>query len=148
METDAVVWVGDENAFANLSKFIVRLENLESLELKGMSIVDHIGELVQAVNRPKLHTLKLPLNGIEAEYCLYFTHMLPFSTLIHLDLSNNWFGDAGLSRFKSSFKQFKTLKILNLTNNKLCPVEAGLGDVREFRDTLDAVAHSLEELYI
>lgn len=138
----------DEQAFEHLNSFIKRLENLESIELKGMGIVEHIGELVQAINRPKLHTLKLPLNGIEAEYCLYFTHMLPFETLVHLDLSNNWFGDAGLSRFKHSFKNFKCLKVLNISNNKLCPVEPGLGDVREFRDTLEAVAHSLEELSI
>jgi hypothetical protein len=140
------IWAGDENAFAHMNTFIMRLENLESLELRGMSIVDHIGDLVQAVNRPKLKTLKLPLNGIESEYCLYFNHLLNFDTLLHLDLSSNWFGVPGLSRFKHTFKRFRQLKVLNLSNNKLCADEGN--DNREFRDCLDAVAHSLEELLI
>jgi hypothetical protein len=101
------IWAGDEGAFNNMNTFIQRLEILESLELRGMSIVDHIGDLVQAVNRPKLQTLKLPLNGIEAEYCLYFNHLLNFETLLHLDLSSNWFGVPGLSRFKHTFKRFQ-----------------------------------------
>lgn len=117
-----------------MNTFITRLGNLESLELNGMSIVDHIGDLVQAVNRPKLRILKLPLNGIEAEYCVYFNHLLNFETLLHLDLSSNWFGVAGLSRFKHTFKKFKSLKVLNLSNNKLCADEEN--DTREFRDCL------------
>jgi Ran GTPase-activating protein (RanGAP) involved in mRNA processing and transport len=129
-----------------MNTFIMRLENLESLELNGMSIVDHIGDLVQAVNRPKLKILKLPLNGIEAEYCLYFNHLLNFETLVHLDLSSNWFGVPGLSRFKHTFKKFKCLKVLNLSNNKLCADEGN--DTREFRDCLESVAHSLEELWV
>lgn len=40
------IWAGDENAFAHMNMFITRLENLMSLELRGMSIVDHIGDLV------------------------------------------------------------------------------------------------------
>ena len=115
-----------------MNTFIMRLENLESLELNGMSIVDHIGDLVQAVNRPKLKILKLPLNGIEAEYCLYFNHLLNFETLVHLDLSSNWFGVPGLSRFKHTFKKFKCLKVLNLSNNKLCADEGN--DTREFSE--------------
>ena len=66
-----------------------------------MSIVDNLGDLVQAVNRPKLKKLSLPLNGIEPEFCLYFQQMLPFETLEELNLSSNWFGIAGLNRFKS-----------------------------------------------
>ena len=98
------------------------------------------------MNRPKLLTLSLPLNGIEAEYCLYFQHLLNFETLNHLDLSSNWFGMPGLSRFKHTFKQFKCLKVLNLSNNKLCMEEGN--DTRDFRDCLQSVAHSLEELLI
>jgi Ran GTPase-activating protein (RanGAP) involved in mRNA processing and transport len=140
------IWAGDANAFEHMSKFITRCANLESLELKGMSIVDHIGDLVQAVNRPQLKTLKLPLNGIEAEYCLYFNHLLSFDSLTHLDLSSNWFGVPGLSRFKHTFKRLSCLKVLNLSNNKLCADEGN--DTREFRDCLYAVASTLEELYI
>ena len=66
------------------------------MQLIGMSIVDNLGDLVQAVNRPKLKKLSLPLNGIEPEFCLYFQQMLPFDTLEELDLNSNWFGLAGL----------------------------------------------------
>ena len=79
-----------------MNKYILDLENLESLQLIGMSIVDNLGDLVQAVNRPKLKKLSLPLNGIEPEFCLYFQQMLPFDTLEELDLNSNWFGLAGL----------------------------------------------------
>ena len=72
-----------------------------------MSIVDNLGDLVTAVKRPRLKKLSLPYNGIEHEFCLYFQHMLNFDTLQHLDLSCNWFGMNGLSRFKDHFKQFK-----------------------------------------
>ena len=64
-----------------------------------MSIVDNLGDLAQAVNRPKLKKLSLPLNGIEPEFCLFFQSILPFDTLQELDLSSNWFGTMGLSRF-------------------------------------------------
>ena len=84
-----------------MNKYILSFDNLESLELVGMSIVDNLGDLVQAVNRPKLRKLSLPLNGIEAEFCLYFQHMLPFETLEELNLSSNWFGIPGLARFKT-----------------------------------------------
>lgn len=62
-----------ERIFSHLNKFILSLTALESLELSGMSIVDNLGDLAQAVNRPKLKKLSLPLNGIEAEQCLYFS---------------------------------------------------------------------------
>ena len=69
-------WVSNQQnadqTFSNLNMFILSLTNLESLELCGMSIVDNLGDLVQAVNRPKLKKLSLPLNGIEPESCLYF----------------------------------------------------------------------------
>ena len=52
----------------------------------------------------------------------------------------------GLSRFKHTFKQFKCLKVLNLSNNKLCNEEGN--DTKEFRDCLQSVAHSLEDLLI
>ena len=61
-----------EQIFIHLNKFINCFDNLESIELIGMSIVDNLGDLVQAVNRPKLKKLSLPYNGIEPEYCLYF----------------------------------------------------------------------------
>lgn len=66
-----------------------------------MSICDNLGDLGQAVNRPKLKKLCLPLNGIEAEFCLYFQQMLPFETLEELDINSNWFGTEGLARFES-----------------------------------------------
>jgi hypothetical protein len=72
--------------------------------------------------------------------------LLNFDTLMHLDLSSNWFGMQGLSRFKHTFKQFKQLKYLNLSNNKLCADDGN--DTQEFRDCLQSVAHSLEELEI
>ena len=111
-----------------------------------MSIVDNLGDLVTAVKRPKLKKLSLPYNGIEHEFCLYFQHMLNFDTLQHLDLSCNWFGMNGLSRFKDHFKQFKQLEVLNLSNNKLCAEEQY--DIRQFRDVLHAVKTNLQELYI
>ena len=98
-------WVSNQQnadqTFSNLNMFILSLTNLESLELCGMSIVDNLGDLVQAVNRPKLKKLSLPLNGIEPESCLYFQYMLPFETLEELDLSSNWFGIPGLAQFKT-----------------------------------------------
>lgn len=72
--------------------------------------------------------------------------MLNFETLEHLDLSCNWFGMPGLGRFKQQFRNFKQLKVLNLSNNKLCNDEGH--DTREFRDVLLAVKDQLEELYI
>ena len=87
------------DAFAHLNTFINSFGNLESLEIVGMSIVDNLSELAQAVNRPKLKKLSLPLNGIEPDYCLFFQQMLPFETLEELNLSSNWFGAKGLSKF-------------------------------------------------
>ena len=127
--------------FKHLNEFILGFENLESLELIGMSIVDNLGDLVTAVKRPKLKKLSLPYNGIEHEFCLYFQHMLNFDTLQHLDLSCNWFGMNGLSRFKDHFKQFKQLAVLNLSNNKLCAEEQY--DIRQLRDLLHAVKDNL-----
>ena len=67
--------------------------------------------------------------------------MLNFDTLQHLDLSCNWFGMNGLSRFKDHFKQFKQLGVLNLSNNKLCAEEQY--DIRQLRDLLHAVKDNL-----
>ena len=53
---------------------------------------------------------------------------------------------AGLERFKHQFKHFKTLRILNLSNNKLCQDEGH--DTRQLREVLLAVKDNLEELYI
>jgi len=111
-----------------------------------MSIVDHLGDLVTAVRRPKLKHLALPYNGIEAEFCEFFKFMFNFETLESLNLSSNWFGMHGLARFKLQFSRFKCLKTLRLSNNKLC-VEEG-HDTRQFRDVLAAVSDNLEELYI
>ena len=72
--------------------------------------------------------------------------MLNFDTLQHLDLSCNWFGMNGLSRFKDHFKQFKQLAVLNLSNNKLCAEEQY--DIRQLRDLLHAVKGNLQELYL
>ena len=117
-----------ERIFTHLNKWILGFENLESLQLIGMSIVDNLGDLVQAVNRPKLKRLSLPLNGIEPEYCLYFQQMLPFETLEQLDLYSNWFGIPGLTRFKDQFRNFRRLKVLNLGNLKMGAIEDGDGD--------------------
>lgn len=67
--------------FTHLNSFINSFDNLESLELIGMSIVDNLEDLATAINRPKLKKLSLPLNGIEPEFCLFFQHILPFDTL-------------------------------------------------------------------
>ena len=56
----------DERVFEDLNLFILKLENLESLELQGMSIVDHLQDICLALRRPKLKALSLPCNGIEA----------------------------------------------------------------------------------
>lgn len=61
-----------EITFHHLNNFIVRLENLEKLELIGMSIVDHLQDMCLALKRPKLKSLSLPYNGIEKQYCIYF----------------------------------------------------------------------------
>jgi Ran GTPase-activating protein (RanGAP) involved in mRNA processing and transport len=98
------------------------------------------------MRRPQLKKLSIPYNGIEQEYCTYFSHVLNFDTLQDLDLSCNWFGMKGLERFKSSFTKFKSLKRLVLSNNKLC-VEKD-ADTRHFRDVLLAVKDSLQELKI
>lgn len=96
----------DEKVFEDLNTFILKLKNLEVLELQGMSIVDHLQDLSVALRRPKLKALSLPCNGIEAQFCIYFQHVLNFKTLQELDLSSNWFGMAGLANFKSAFTQF------------------------------------------
>ena len=59
--------------FEHLNCYILAFTNLESLELIGMSIVDHLGDLSTAVMRPKLKKLSLPQNGIEPEFCLYLS---------------------------------------------------------------------------
>ncbi len=60
-----VVQPTTESIFKDLSTFITRLPNLERLELIGMSIVDHLQDLIIALKRPKLKALSLPYNGIE-----------------------------------------------------------------------------------
>ena len=72
--------------------------------------------------------------------------MLPFETLEELNLSSNWFGIPGLAHFKTQFRGFKRLRVLNLGTNKLANEEET--DKREFRDVLDAVKDTLEELHI
>ena len=84
-----------------------------------MSIVDHLADIGQAISRPKLKKLSLPQNGIEPEYCLYFTQIIPFETLEELNLMSNWFGLQGINRFGAHFKKFKRLRLLNFGNLKL-----------------------------
>ena len=72
--------------------------------------------------------------------------MLNFETLEELNLSSNWFGMAGLDRFKTMFSKFKKLRILNMGNSKLCIDEGS--DKRPLRDVLTAVGDTIEELYL
>ncbi len=109
-------------------------------------MVDHLQDLILALRRPKLKVLRLPYNGIEQEFCEYFSHILNFETLEQLDLSCNWFGLRGLQRFANHFKKFVQLKKLGLSNNKLC-IEEG-HDTRLFADVLVSVSNTVEELTI
>ena len=61
-----------QHIFTNLNRYIESFENLETLELVGMAIVDNLEDMINAVRRPKLKKLSLPLNGIEQEYCTFF----------------------------------------------------------------------------
>ena len=122
------------DAFQYLNNFILKCDNLESLELIGMSIVDHLEDLIMAVKRPKLKKLSIPYNGITSEFCECFQHMFNFKTLEELNLSSNWFGMTGLQRFKSQFAKFDNLQVLHLASNKLCNDEGV--DTRQFRDAL------------
>lgn len=67
-----LVQPSNDKIFQDLNSFICRLDNLERLELIGMSIVDHLQDLCLAIKRPKLKALVLPFNGIEYEYCVIF----------------------------------------------------------------------------
>ena len=129
--------------------FIMKFENLERLELIGLRLVDHLEDMMQAIKRPKLKHLNLMLNGIEQEYCTYFNYMLNFETIESLNISSNWFGCAGLKRFKEQFKLFKNLRFLSLSNNKLCKsVDAIFNhqDHMEIKEVLLACGSGLEEL--
>ena len=69
-ESDGDGWVTEEKmsaeeVFGYLNKFILRFDYLETLELIGMSIVDHLQDMLLAFRRPKLKVLALPYNGIE-----------------------------------------------------------------------------------
>lgn len=134
----------DEKTFQYLNTFICRLDQVEHLELIGMSLVDHLQDLTVAIKRPKLKSLAIPYNGITYEFCVIFNHVLNFETLQELNLSCNWFGLPGLEKFCSSFKKFENLKKLNLNNNKLCIEEDK--DPRPLRDLLLAVSKNLTEL--
>ena len=105
--------------FTNLNRFLLSFENLESIELIGMGIVDNLQDMAPIVNRPKLKRLSLPYNGIEAQFCVFFQQMLPLETLEEIDLSSNWFGTAGLAHLKTQFGRLQRLKVLNLGNSKL-----------------------------
>jgi len=72
--------------------------------------------------------------------------MLNFETLEELNLSSNWFGIQGLTRFKDQFSNFKRLRVLNLGNLKLAIDETS--DKRPLKDVLLAVKDTLEELHI
>lgn len=72
--------------------------------------------------------------------------MLNFETLEELNLSSNWFGIPGLTRFKDQFSNFKRLRVLNLGNLKLAIDETS--DKRPLKDVLLAVKDTLEELHI
>ena len=84
-----------------------------------MSINDNLVDLAQAIRGPKLKKLSLPLNGIENEFCEYFTQILPCQTLEELNLGGNWFGTAGMSRFLTTFRNMQKLRVLNLGNIRL-----------------------------
>ena len=130
--------------YESLRDFILKFDNLEKLELIGLSLVDHLHEMVTAIKRPKLKHLSLPLNGIEQEYCQYFNYMFSFETLESLNLSSNWFGQQGLKRFKGQFSKFTNLKALNISNSRLC-----LGpDVKEVSECLSACATNITDLSI
>ena len=75
------------------------------------------------MNTEKLKSLSIPYNGIEQEFCEYFKHMFNFKTLESLDLSANWFGIPGITRFNNFFQKFENLKMLSLRSNKLCADE-------------------------
>lgn len=65
-----------------------------------------MGDMIQACKRPNLKSLELELNGIEAEYCLYFSHLINFETLESFNISSNWIGWIGIERMKDFFRAF------------------------------------------
>ena len=68
--------------------------------LKGLSIGEHLGDIIAATRRPELEELNLELNGIEPEFCQYLTMNINFETIRHLNISHNWIGLHGLERLK------------------------------------------------
>mgnify|MGYP001580504587 CR=1 FL=1 len=135
-----------ETIFIDIDLLVSKFPNLEGLELNGMRIGEHLGELVKIGKRPNLKHLELGLNGIEPEYCLYFENIINFETLETFDISNNWIGYIGIERMKDFFINFKRLKVLNFSSNKL--LTDNLRRTEDLRDMIRNVSNTLVELHL
>jgi hypothetical protein len=93
--------------FPALSDFINSFPNLTDINVSGMRIGDHLGDLVPAFKNAKTKSLSLELNGIEPESCLYLNFIINFDHLMELNLNNNWIGINGIERLKDNFRLFK-----------------------------------------
>lgn len=109
----------DENIYVRINQFVAKMDSLVNLSIIGMQIGEHLGDLVGACKRPNIKSLDLKLNGIEADYCIYFGFILNFNTIEELNLSQNWILLNGLERMTECFGQLKHLKKLSVGSNKL-----------------------------
>ncbi len=132
--------------FIQINDFISKFSNMNHLAVNGMRIGDHLGELIKACKRPNLKSLELELNGIEAEFCLYFSHLINFETLESFNISNNWIGWIGVERMKDFFRGFKNLKVLKLSSNKLFTDEQRRTE--DLKELILSVGHCLTELHL
>ena len=122
------------------------MPRLVTLNLEGLRVSDHLGDFVPASKHTSLKTLSLRLNGIEPESILYMKYLINFETLEHLNIANNWIRMVGIERLKECFSLFKTLKVLNLSANKLF-IESP-HRTEDLRDMLVEVRKTLTDLDI
>lgn len=80
--------------------------NIYQLSLKGLRLVDHLADVINACKRDTLKELNLEYNGIEPEMCVYLPMIINFETLEHLNVSHNWLGLHGLELLKDHFGLF------------------------------------------
>ena len=118
--------------------------NLTKLELKGIRVADHLGDIIAACKRPCIKELNLEYNGIEPEFCLYFQMILDFEHLEHLNISHNWIGLHGLELLKDHFSLFQNLKVLKLGSNKLFMISDRRTE--NLKEMLFSIKGKLEEL--
>ncbi len=129
-----------------MNDFILNFTNLRSINLRALRIGENLGDMLPCFKRANLKEISLEMNGIEPDFCLYLKHLINFETIEHLNISYNWIGMEGLEHLKENFKQFKCLRILNLSSNKLFLMPNHRTE--NLRDMLLDVKDTLEELHL